>query len=526
MSSTTRLHPRTSRLPRRLTALAATSALALAGLAALAAPASADGVCGAPVVSGATTTITCSAAGTGSITVPADVSSATVTLDGAGGGNASDGTPGGKGAHIVATIPVTPGQVFQVSVGARGANAASDPGFGTAGYGGGLVAVETAASAPLLTAGSGGAAGGPGVGTPAYPGTPGADSGSAGANGTGDAGVVTGGTGGGAGTATAGGAGGAGGTGTYPGGAGSAGGFPNALGATAIANFVSPAGAGGRGGAGYGGGGRGGAGGSNGIEGTAGIGGAGGAGGGGSDFVSGTLPGSPVTVVDGANAGNGQIVFAFTQDTPTVTAVSPDTGPPAGGNTVTVTGTNLTGATITFGTNPATGVTCTVTSCTVTAPAGTAPDTVDVQATTAYGTSTTSAADQYTYAAADLGVALAATGVPGLLNGHINYTITITNNGPSALVAATITATLPTPMTATSSDCTPASGLVTCTLGALASGASTTRSFTAPIGLLTLGLPYAVTTTRTASTPVDLNPANDSATRTCTVVTSLIINCS
>ena len=98
--------------------------------------------------------------------------------------------------------------------------------------------------------------------------------------------------------------------------------------------------------------------------GAAGANGAGGAGGGGSDFVSGTVPGSPVTVVDGPNAGDGQIVFVFTQDAPTVTAVSPDSGPPAGGNTVTVTGTgtNLTGATITFGTNSATGVTCTITT--------------------------------------------------------------------------------------------------------------------------------------------------------------------
>jgi hypothetical protein len=43
--------------------------------------------------------------------------------------------------------------------------------------------------------------------------------------------------------------------------------------------------------------------------------------------------------------------------------------------------------------------------------------------------------------------------------------------------------------------------------------------------LLTLCLPCTVTATRTASAPADPNPANDSATRTCTVITSLIINC-
>ena len=138
-------------------------------------------------------------------------------------------------------------------------------------------------------------------------------------------------------------------------------------------------------------------------------------------------------------------------------------------------------------------------------------------------TSATSTADHFTYAAADLAVALAATGHPGL-GGYIAYTITITNNGPSALVSATIHATLPNPMTATSSTCTTTSG-VTCTIGALAGGASTTQTFTAPIGLLTLGTPYAVTAIRTASTPVDLVPSNDSATSDCTVITSLIINC-
>ena len=129
-------------------------------------------------------------------------------------------------------------------------------------------------------------------------------------------------------------------------------------------------------------------------------------------------------------------------------------------------------------------------------------------------------------AAADLSVALAADGDPGLLAGHITYAVTVTNLGPAALASATITAPLPTPMTATSSDCATSSGnVVTCTLGALAPGASVTDRFTVPVGLLTLNHAYTVTATRTASTPADPNPANDSATRTCTILTSLIISC-
>ncbi|WP_405783805.1 hypothetical protein [Streptomyces sp. NBC_00859] len=72
--------------------------------------------------------------------------------------------------------------------------------------------------------------------------------------------------------------------------------------------------------------------------------------------------------------------------------------------------------------------------------------------------------------AADLGVALAATGVPRLLNGHINYTVTLTNNGSSALTSATVTATLPPPTAAMTSSCAAKSGHVTCSAGALAPG--------------------------------------------------------
>ncbi len=81
---------------------------------------------------------------------------------------------------------------------------------------------------------------------------------------------------------------------------------------------------------------------------------------------------------------------------PTITAISPSQGPGAGGTVVTVTGTNLSGATIDFGTSSATSVTCASTTCTATSPSGTG--TVDVTATTAAGTSATSAADRFTYA--------------------------------------------------------------------------------------------------------------------------------
>ena len=83
---------------------------------------------------------------------------------------------------------------------------------------------------------------------------------------------------------------------------------------------------------------------------------------------------------------------------PTVTGVTPNNGAPAGGNSVTVNGTNLTGATaVHFGSIAGTWITAdTAGSLTVTVPAGTG--TVDVTVTTANGTSAVNApSDEYTY---------------------------------------------------------------------------------------------------------------------------------
>ena len=82
---------------------------------------------------------------------------------------------------------------------------------------------------------------------------------------------------------------------------------------------------------------------------------------------------------------------------PTITAISPSSGPASGGAGVMITGTNLTGATaVDFGANGATNVTV-VDSSHITATSPPGSGTVDVTVTTPGGTSTTSAADQYTY---------------------------------------------------------------------------------------------------------------------------------
>jgi hypothetical protein len=85
---------------------------------------------------------------------------------------------------------------------------------------------------------------------------------------------------------------------------------------------------------------------------------------------------------------------------PSVTGISPASGPVAGGTTVTITGTDLTGATdVEFGSTPATGFNPDgPDQITATAPAGTG--TVDITVTTPSGTSPTSDADRYEYIAA------------------------------------------------------------------------------------------------------------------------------
>jgi hypothetical protein len=82
---------------------------------------------------------------------------------------------------------------------------------------------------------------------------------------------------------------------------------------------------------------------------------------------------------------------------PTVSTVSPSSGPPRGGTSVIITGVNLTGATaVKFGSEPAAKFTVrSATSITAVSPAG--AGTVDITVTTPGGTSPTVSTDRFTY---------------------------------------------------------------------------------------------------------------------------------
>ena len=92
--------------------------------------------------------------------------------------------------------------------------------------------------------------------------------------------------------------------------------------------------------------------------------------------------------------------FTYTAAVPTVTAVSPATGPSGGGTTVTITGTGFSDATgVSFGSVAATDVAdVSATEITALAPAGSGV--VDVTVTSPAGTSAVSAADQFNYGSA------------------------------------------------------------------------------------------------------------------------------
>ncbi|MFM7251853.1 MAG: IPT/TIG domain-containing protein, partial [Ilumatobacteraceae bacterium] len=153
--------------------------------------------------------------------------------------------------------------------------------------------------------------------------------------------------------------------------------------------------------------------------------------------------------------------FAYTAAVPTVTGVSPSTGPTSGGTSVTITGTGfITGATVKFGSLSATGVVVnSPTSITAVSPATITPGLVAVTVTTSGGSSTPAgaqgaAADDFTYQAVAPTVASIAPATGGSAGGTsvaITGTGFITGSTVSfGGLAATVVSITPTVITVTS----------------------------------------------------------------------------
>jgi IPT/TIG domain/Bacterial Ig-like domain (group 3) len=137
-----------------------------------------------------------------------------------------------------------------------------------------------------------------------------------------------------------------------------------------------------------------------------------------------------VTTAGGTSATGAADRFTYVSP-PTVTGVSPSTGPAGGGTSVTVTGSGFTGASgVAFGSTAATAYQVkSDTQITATSPQG--AGTVDVTVTAAGGTSATGTADRFVYLPAPSVTTGAASGVSinaAVLNGVVNANgITVSN---------------------------------------------------------------------------------------------------
>jgi len=119
---------------------------------------------------------------------------------------------------------------------------------------------------------------------------------------------------------------------------------------------------------------------------------------------------------------------------PSVTSISPNSGPTAGGTPVTITGNNFLRATaVQFGGTAATSFTVnSATAITATAPAGSG--TVDVTVTNSSGTSATNAVDQFTYGMVATTTALSSSKNPSSFGQSVTFTAKVTGFSPTGTV--------------------------------------------------------------------------------------------
>jgi autotransporter-associated beta strand protein len=113
-----------------------------------------------------------------------------------------------------------------------------------------------------------------------------------------------------------------------------------------------------------------------------------------------TIGDQPFTITYAGGGGHDVVLTQSVTPAPTVTGVSPNIGPAAGGTLVTITGTGFKGASaVEFGATAATGVSV-MNDSTITALSPAGSGAVDVTLITPGGTSETSSADRFTYTAA------------------------------------------------------------------------------------------------------------------------------
>lgn len=126
---------------------------------------------------------------------------------------------------------------------------------------------------------------------------------------------------------------------------------------------------------------------------------------------------------------------------------------------------------------------------------------------------------------ADLAVALDAS-PRGVLTSRITYTVSVTNLGPANASAVRIGGTYAAGFAwSGGSGCVRDGGRnVVCDFASIPAGSVATATYSVNVGLLALGS-FSSTVTRVSSTPSDPDSGNDSARRSCTALTGLLVRC-
>jgi uncharacterized protein DUF11 len=127
--------------------------------------------------------------------------------------------------------------------------------------------------------------------------------------------------------------------------------------------------------------------------------------------------------------------------------------------------------------------------------------------------------------AADIAVSLDAS-PRGILTSRVTYTVSVVNNGPGGPSNVRVGGNYPSGFSwAGGNGCIRTGGrAVQCDFSAVPAGGHASASFSVDAGLLALG-GFTTTVSRVTSTPPDPNSGNDSASRTCSAITGLLVLC-
>jgi hypothetical protein len=127
--------------------------------------------------------------------------------------------------------------------------------------------------------------------------------------------------------------------------------------------------------------------------------------------------------------------------------------------------------------------------------------------------------------ATDLAVSLDAS-PRGILTSRVTYTVSVENLGPANASAVRIAGSYAPGFGWSSGNGCVRNGSrgVVCEFASIPAGGSVSASYSVNAGLLTLGS-FSSTVTRASSSPADPNSGNDSARRSCTALTGLLVRC-